>query len=167
MVERGDIDMEITFRKAEVSDTKMLRNLAFSSEQFWGYDGRFMEIFDKTFNITPDFIKNHPVYVGFVPDSSEPVCFWGMIPDGDCGELEYFYTQSSRLKKGYGRLMWNHLTDWCRRNRIRTLTMVTSPQAVGFYEKMGAYREGTRNSSIDGRKIPFLVFHPDAPDDRR
>lgn len=159
--------MELTFRKAETSDTELLRNLAFSSEQFWGYDEKFMETFDRTFNITPDFIKRHPVYVGIAAEFSEPVCFWGVIPDGDSGELEYFYTRSSRLKKGYGRLMWNHLTDWCLRNRIRTLTMVTSPQAVGFYEKMGAVRAGTRESSIDGRNIPFLVFHPDIPDDRR
>lgn len=164
--------MELTFRHAEVSDTELLRKLAFSSEQFWGYDEKFMETFHKVFNITSDFIINHPVYVGYSTKSSrsdftEPVCFWGVIPDKNSAELEYFYTQISSLKKGCGRLMWKHMTDWCRGHHIHTLTMVTSPQAVGFYEKMGASLSGTRKSSVDGRDIPFLTFRLDAPDGRR
>lgn len=152
------IFMKPFFRKAGPSDTEVLRRLAYSSEGYWGYDTRFMDTFNAVFNITSDFICRYPVYIGLGPCGA--VCFWGIIPDGDCAELEYFYIDRSCLKNGYGRAMWGHLTGWCRQHHIHTLSFVTSPMAVGFYTKMGAAQSGTRKSSIDRRDIPFLTFHP-------
>ena len=35
---------------------------------------------------------------------------------------------------------------------------VTSPQAVGFYRKMGAVRDGETRSPVDGRPVPHFVY---------
>ena len=53
--------------------------------------------------------------------------------------------------------MWRHLTDWCRENDMSEISFVTSFQAVGFYEKMGACVNGETLSIIDGRVIPKLL----------
>ena len=145
------------FFKAEVSDVEKLRILARDSEAHWGYDEEFMRIFDETYNITEDFIRNSPVYLLREDDSI--VAFWGMVYEDYGWELEYFYVSESSLMKGYGKTMWNHLVSWSREQNITEFEFVTSPQAIGFYEKMGVIHDCNVKSTIDGREIPHLRFY--------
>lgn len=140
------------WRRASAGDTGCLRRIARESETHWGFDEAFMDTFDRKFNITQEFIEGHPVFV-FQKDG-EPAAFWGVIPEGDRCVLEYFYIAEAYLDKGYGRRMWEHLTFWCRNHGICRIHFVTSWEAAGFYEKMGAQRDGEAVSVIDGRKIP-------------
>lgn len=84
--------------------------------------------------------------------------FWGLKPTGGRWELEYFYVAVQALGNGYGKCMWNHMTSWCQNHQTGPIQFVTSPQAAGFYEKMGAVQDGTVPSSIDGRMIPHFVY---------
>lgn len=145
--------------RAGKEHTEQLKRLACDSEAHWGYDHKFMEIFGLKYNITEDFINANPVYVA--ADSQGMLGFWGIRPRGNQWELEYFYIDSSRLNSGYGRFLWEHMTAWCRENYIKELEFVTSPQATGFYEKMGAVSAGVRPSVIDGRPVPVLRYTVD------
>lgn len=144
------------FEGVKKQDVETLRRMARLSEAHWGYDETFMEKFDRMFNITEDFIAQHPVFAA--REQGEVVAFWGLIQDSDRCELEYFYIAEKVLNQGYGRLMWEHLLSWCRSNGIGGLAFVTSWEAVGFYEKMGAVQDGITQSSIDGRDIPHFVY---------
>ena len=143
------------FRTAGIDDVAQLRQLAHEAEQHWGFDDGFMEKFDRDFNITADFVREHPVRV--LADG-EPVAFWGMLPCDGAWELEYFYVAERAIGKGYGRRLWQDLTGWCAANGVVSFGFVTSWQAVPFYEKMGASIVGECRSSIDGRPIPRLKF---------
>lgn len=147
--------LSLTYHPATSADTPSLRRLARGSEAVWGYDEVFMERFYREFNITERFIEENPVYVAC--SGKELVAFWGMRQDGGKWELEYFYIEAGRLGCGYGRQMWGHLTGWCKDRGIGCFHFVTSPQAIGFYEKMGAVRDGERESVIDGRAIPHFT----------
>ena len=141
--------------KAIPEDVNYLRSLAHKSEAYWGYDKKFMDVFDNKFNITTKFILNNPVYV--IWENLIPVAFWGLRRDVEMWELEYFYVSQQNLRKGYGKQMWHHMTNWCKEREITKLHFVTSYQAVGFYEKMGAIQDGTSKSMIDGRTIPHFI----------
>ena len=143
------------FVKARTEDTALLRALAHDSEAHWGKDESFMDTFDRVFNITEAFIAENPVYIAL--DEGVPVAFWGLRQR----ELEYFYVAAERLGQGVGKMMWAHLTEWCKAHNTYTFEFVTSPEAVGFYEKMGAVRDGTRASLIDGRAVPRFRFSTD------
>lgn len=145
------------FHKAEITEINRLRNIAYQSEAHWGYDDAFMGIFEERFNITGEFLQHNPVYAGTIGD--ETAGFWAMQDlDTGCPELEYFYIAPEYLNRGLGKLMWLDLTAWCKANGVTGFQFVTSPQAVGFYEKMGAAVAGERRSSIDGRMIPLLEY---------
>lgn len=45
-----------------------------------------------------------------------------------------------------------------RKKEICRIHFVTSPQAVGFYRKMGAVRDGETRSPVDGRPVPHFVY---------
>lgn len=149
----------MTFETAGICDLTELRNNARESEAHWGYDKAFMDIFDRDFNISKQFLSQYPVYISRI--DGRIAAFWGVIPDGNQCELEYFYISRESLNKGYGKQMWNHLTDWCRKQGIEKITFVTSWQAIGFYEKMGARQDGLSKSVIDGRDIPHFVYMTD------
>ena len=145
----------VTFTRSTPAHAAQLRLLAHASEAHWGYGNQFMERFDLTFNITPAFISEHPVYAAW--DGDAPLAFWGLRRDERDWELEYFYVSAQALGGGYGRQMWHHMTGWCRSHGVGTFHFVTSPQAVGFYEKMGAVQDRMTTSSLDGRPIPHFV----------
>lgn len=146
----------LRFARAEPEDTEALRRLARASEAHWGYDEAFMENFDAGFNVTEDFIRRNPVYAA--GDCGCPAAFWGIRQDRDAWELEYFYVAEERLGRGLGKQMWEHMTGWCGKQEICRIHFVTSPQAVGFYRKMGAVRDGETRSPVDGRPVPHFVY---------
>lgn len=147
------------FHKADSTDINRLRTIAYHSEAHWGYDETFMGIFEERFNITEEFLSHNPVYAAAKGD--ETVGFWGMHSGEEGDELEYFYIAPSYLNQGLGKIMWHHLIAWCADQGIDAFTFVTSPQAAGFYEKMGAVIVGERRSVIDGRQIPLLKYNVD------
>ncbi len=145
------------FHIAGANELPRLRSIAHHSEAHWGYSREFMEIFDRKFNIDTGFLRKNPVYSGKIQETT--VGFWGMQEVDSClPELEYFYISPEYLNQGLGKIMWEHMTAWCKGQGISAFTFVTSPQAVGFYEKMGAVVTGERFSSIDGRRIPLLEY---------
>ena len=144
------------FARAEPEDTEALRRLARASEAHWGYDKAFMEHFDAGFNVTEDFIRRNPVYAAGERDC--PAAFWGIRQDRDAWELEYFYVAEERLGRGLGKQMWEHMNGWCGKQEICRIHFVTSPQAVGFYRKMGAVQDGETRSPVDGRPVPHFVY---------
>lgn len=142
-------------RAAGIDDVAQLRRLAHGSEKHWGFSDAFMEKFDRDFNITADFVREHPVRV--LVDGA-PVAFWGMCHSDGAWELEYFYVSEQMIGKGYGRMLWQDLTGWCAANGVLSFRFVTSWQAAPFYEKMGAVVVGECRSVIDERPIPCLKF---------
>lgn len=148
--------LALGFARAEPEDAGLLRRLARASEAYWGYSEAFMENFDAGFNITEDFIRCNPVFAA--GDRSGTAGFWGIRQDGDEWELEYFYVAEEMLGRGVGRQMWKHMAGWCERQGIGRIHFVTSPQAVGFYRKMGAVQDGERQSLVDGRPVPHFVY---------
>jgi ribosomal protein S18 acetylase RimI-like enzyme len=56
-------------------------------------------------------------------------------------------------------MLWDHCIRYCEDNGIDRITLVTSPQAVGFYTKQGAVQVGEAESLVrKGRIIPKLVY---------
>ena len=146
----------LRFMRAETGETEELRRLARESEAHWGYDEAFMETFDARFNITDSFIRSNPVFAA--REGGCPAAFWGIRQDGYEWELEYFYVAEGKMGSGLGKRMWKHMTGWCARQGIGRIHFVTSPQAAGFYRKMGAVQDRETRSIVDGRLIPHLVY---------
>lgn len=147
-------------RRAEKRECEILTNLSAKSEAYWGYDSDFMENFKSTYKVTEEFIEDNPTFV--MEEGNNIIGFYSIIRDEKETSLEYFYIEPEKIGKGYGRLMWNHMTDFCKAKNIDEIFLVTSPQAKEFYIKMGAVLFGEVGSLvIKDRKIPKLVYKVD------
>jgi ribosomal protein S18 acetylase RimI-like enzyme len=115
-----------------------------------------MDNFRKTYKVTESFIEENPVYV--VEERESILGFYGIVSDKGETELEYFYIGPEYIGKGLGSFLWTHLVGYCRENGIAGISLVTSPQAVGFYKKLGAEQVGEVESLVrKGRMVPKLI----------
>ncbi len=147
----------VHIRPAETHEAGKLTSIAIKSEAYWGYDPEFMKNFEEIYKVTEDFIRENPTFV--MQEEDTVVGFYAVIAGEKQNELEYFYIEPQRIGKGYGKIMWNHLEEYCMKLGMRDIEMVTSPQARAFYERMGAVHVAEVESFLrKGRMIPRLRY---------
>lgn len=145
-------------RAAEGDESNELNRIAIESESYWGYDSEFMDKFKVIYQVTEDFIKKNPTFI--LCENNRIIGFYSLLINHEENEIEYFYIEPQCIGKGYGKKMWNHLVSYCKGIDIKDITLVTSPQAKEFYEKMGAIQIDEVESLLrKGRKIPKLKYY--------
>lgn len=157
MIERGDLEMTHSFIKAEANDHEALTDLMVDSEGYWGNSQAFLTAFRRLYAVTPSFIENHMTLV--LTKEGHRIGFYGLALREQGVELQYFFIAPEYIGRGYGKIMWHHLINQCEKKGIHTFEWVTSPEAKGFYQSLGAIQKGTRQSLIsEGRTIPVMVY---------
>lgn len=147
----------ITITKASPSDAQLLASLEIRSESYWGYSPEFMEKFKEIYLINETFIINNPTFI--LKDNDIIIGFYGLLQNDDENSLEYFFIEPSHIGKGYGRILWIHAIETCKKLGIKEFTIITSPDARGFYFKMGATIHTHVDSLISvGNKTPKLIY---------
>ncbi|HPZ12417.1 MAG TPA: GNAT family N-acetyltransferase [Bacillota bacterium] len=149
--------MELTIRRAKREEASGLSELAFQSEAVWGFDERYMASFRSRYRVTEEFIGSNPTYV--LDDGESIAGFYSLAVKGRTASLEYFYIKPGSMGRGYGRRLWNHMIKLCREMGLEKVELVTSPEAAGFYIKMGARSAGRVESKVKkGRMVPKLIY---------
>lgn len=142
-------------RMAKAGEAQVLSELAYASEAYWGYDQVFMSAFRDKYGVKEEHIQRGSVRV--LEDGNMMVGFFLIQVAGDFGDLDFFYIAPQFIGKGYGQVLWMDLMSFCKEREVHEIELVTSPQAVGFYEKMGAVVVGEVASQLRaGRLIPKL-----------
>ena len=146
-----------TIVSASPKDAVLLAGLEVRSESYWGYSSDFMEKFKRIYLITEEFIADHPTYI--LNDNETIVGFYGIMQSDSEASLEYLFIEPAFIGKGYGRILWNHALEECRKLGITAFTIITSPDARGFYFRLGATIFNEVDSLIaDGKKTPKLIY---------
>ena len=144
-------------RNAKVNECEILTDIAIKSESYWGYDFDYMETFKSLYKVTEDFINNNSTFV--IEEDENIVGFYGVLIEKDETSLEYLFIEPKCIGKGYGKLLWDHMVENCKKVGIDKIMLVTSPQAKEFYIKMGAVQTGEIESLVKKeRKIPQLIY---------
>lgn len=149
--------MELTIRRAKREEASGLSEIAFQSEAFWGFNENYMASFRSKFRVTEELIDNNPTYV--IGAGEAIAGFYSLAIKGGTATLEYFYIKPGSMGRGYGRALWNHMINMCKEKGLEKVELVTSPEAAGFYIKMGARSAGQVESIvIKGRRVPKLIY---------
>jgi len=144
-------------RRGNKCECETLNNIAVNSEAYWGYDSTFMENFKSLYKISEELISDNKTYV--IEENGNVIGFYIILIASNVAALEYFYIAPDYIGKGYGKLLWHHMVDICRKNCVNHIVLVTSPQAKEFYIRMGAAQIDEVDSLVmKGRKIPKLIY---------
>jgi ribosomal protein S18 acetylase RimI-like enzyme len=147
----------IAIRPARADEADLLTEVALRSKAHWGYDQEFLDACRAELTFRPEDVLTRRIVVA--QSSSGIVGFYsvdGVPPSGELGNL---WLIPERIGTGLGRRLWQHAVASAREAGYTSLLIEADPNAVGFYEAMGAEQVGEAPSgSVPGRTLPLLVF---------
>jgi GNAT superfamily N-acetyltransferase len=156
---------DMSIRKARPDEHGILTKISFASKQHWEYPDEYFVQWNDELTITEKYINDNDVFVyckgGF------PCAYYSLInikQDFKAGEvlitsgywLEHMFVSPVYINKGIGTILYNHLLDHCKQNKISAFKIFADPNAKEFYVKMGAVYEKEYPSSIFGRTVSLL-----------
>ncbi len=135
-------------RLATPADHERLRELTFESKAHWGYDHELVRRWAETLDFAQEI---------WVAELRGKIVAWAGLspPDGGVCELDDLWVEPTAIRTGIGTALFRHAVEWARAAGARALRWEAEPNAVGFYERMGAETVGTATSEW-GRTLPVM-----------
>lgn len=154
MSERNLIGQKERIRRARPDEAELLSGLARRSKAHWGYDDEFLRRAAVELTITPSAITEHEVWV--LEHQGRIVGFHRVIP-GEPAVLEDMWLEPEAIGAGLGRRLWEHAVGVARAGGASAMELDAEPNAMGFYQRMGAVYVGVAASSVlPGRELPRM-----------
>jgi N-acetylglutamate synthase-like GNAT family acetyltransferase len=135
-------------RPATQADHERLRELTLESKAHWGYDLERV----RSWAATLDFAREI-----WVAEMGGEIVAWAALRPADDGvcELDDLWVEPAAIRSGIGTRLFRHAADQARAAGACALRWEAEPNAVGFYERMGAETVGTTTSEW-GRTLPVM-----------
>lgn len=133
-----------------------LSALCLRSKAHWGYDAEFVEACRPYLRIEPHCVEAHHAFVALDhEDRIVGVC--QIDPDNASGNLDLLFIEPGQIGTGVGRVLFQEAAQRLREAGETVMTILSDPDARGFYEAMGAVFVADRPSDVfDGRTLPWL-----------
>ena len=154
---------EVEVRRASPEDADALTHIAFVAKRYWGYPERWIEHWDESLTITPEFIGNNEVYAAL--SGGEPFGFYALTGTGRRLELEHLWVSPAWIGSGAGRLLFEHAMEKAMSRGASVLRIEADPNAEGFYLRMGAKRIGENVYEIEGLRRVLPLMEVELPTD--
>jgi N-acetylglutamate synthase-like GNAT family acetyltransferase len=130
----------LRLRRASVADLPAINRLMQASR---AYDGEYRRILEG-YRIAQDQIdRDHAV----VAERDEQILgFYSLVTSGT-PELDLMFVADAAQGMNLGAMLFDDMRRAAARYGIESVTIVSHPPSVGFYERMGAVRVGTKAPS--------------------
>ncbi|MFW5761332.1 MAG: GNAT family N-acetyltransferase [Cyclobacteriaceae bacterium] len=127
----------INIRAAVPDEAADLTQLTLRSKAMWGYDDAFMIKYMKTLKIEPGEITANETMV--LTRANNVIGFYMLSSLTTINaELDYIYVEPDFTRVGFGGMLFEHARDTAKLQGYSSLFLQSDPNAVGFFEKMGA-----------------------------
>jgi ribosomal protein S18 acetylase RimI-like enzyme len=151
---------DITVRTVDSNDDallQLLRDLALRSKASWGYDDEFMRGFAEV--SLPTRLHDDGRSCLVAEEGQIVVGFAILDAMSDHLWLEDMWVDPGRMGRGVGRALWLSALARLNESPFPEIRFEADPNAVGFYERMGACVTDERASTvIPGRMLPLMTY---------
>jgi ribosomal protein S18 acetylase RimI-like enzyme len=141
---------------ASAAQSFILTDIALAAKAYWGYDADFIEACRAELTVTPEQIT-HKENLCLVKSIDGELCGFVLvkpITDTVAG-LESLFIRPDHIGYGHGTELLTIAKRLAKERGYKKLVIESDPNAVGFYEKMGAVKTGEIPSgSIASRSLP-------------
>lgn len=146
--------MRLTPADATAADVAELTEVAYAAKRLWGYPEEWISLWSDELTIRPAYLCRHRVRV--VRDDS--ILGWCALQPGDrTASIEACWVRPGYARRGIGRLLVEDALRIAGELGRTAVRVVSDPNAVGFYEKLGFSRIGDEPSVPQGRRLPVLA----------
>jgi len=144
----------IRIRRARAEDAPALTGLAIRSKRHWGYADSLIALWRDDLSFTAEAIARKTVLVA--EHGGRVLGIVAVNVAGTMAELEDLWIDPDFMGRGLGRRLFYEGLDLAKAAQVKTLSVVSDPNAEGFYLRMGARRVDMVPSRPDGRGLPRL-----------
>ncbi len=139
-------------RSPKPADLQGLTDLCMRSKAHWGFDANFMSKCLPIFTYTSDDLA-----IGHWAVEQNLLGMVHIVITGQSASLDKLFIDPAAIGKGLGHQLFHWAETHARGNGASVITIVADPNAVGFYERVGAELIGQHPSdAIPGRMLPVL-----------
>jgi GNAT superfamily N-acetyltransferase len=160
------IPPDITIRLARRGEAPSLTELCTRSKAYWGYDAAFMAAAARTIEIRERDIRAKRVLMAVSDFNSArdsvqvPLLGVAAVAPMDSRglfDLSHLFVAPEAFSQGIGRALFDAAVQLAMAQGARRLSILSDPNAAGFYEKLGAERRGEAPSdAVPGRMLPLF-----------
>ena len=148
--------MDIEIRRALPEEAEALTQIAIAAKGHWGYPEHWMQIWTPELTFDPEYFVKNESWTASV--ENQPIGFYTLLEKDDNAWLENLWVLPAQMGNGIGRALFQHALRLSKERGYHVLRLESDPNAVGFYEKMGAYKIDQRDSDMEGspRILPIM-----------
>lgn len=126
----------VVIRSGKPNEGARLKEIAIAAKGFWGYEPDRVRQWADAGDFSPQRLGR---LIVFVAESEGRAIGWSsLIRRGDVGWLEDLWIEPEWIGKGIGAVLFRHTAAHARELGATRLEWEAEPNAIGFYEKMGA-----------------------------
>ena len=144
----------VSIRIASPQEGERLRQIAISSKSYWGYDLDRVRQWAAVGDWSPQGLRAKEVYVAQVDERL--VAWAALIPKGELAWLDDLWVEPEWHGQDIGSRLFSHALERARQLGAKRLECEAEPNAIGFYEKMGAHYLRDGEQTVFGRAIPVM-----------
>jgi GNAT superfamily N-acetyltransferase len=149
--------MLITLSFPSAGDLPDLSALCLRSKAHWGYDAVFMAACREELTLTETDLVTSALTAAYRDGSLAGVAQVKTEENG--AEIWKLFVDPPHMGTGVGRQLFAWCVAEARKLDAAELRIEADPEAVPFYQRMGAKIAGSAPSgSIPGRRLPFLRY---------
>lgn len=143
--------MEIV--RADPADADRLHAIAVAGKAHWGFDAEWMAEWAQRVRITPEYLAGS---LAFVAVEGGAIAGWyALLSRPPAVLLDHLWLLPEQIGRGLGRRLFEHALGQARALGAARLELEAEPNAVDFYQHMGAVITGSLMSEM-GRAIPIM-----------
>jgi GNAT superfamily N-acetyltransferase len=128
---------QVSLRRATAGDLPALNALMQASS---AYHGDYAPMLDG-YTVTADQAARDLIVLA--ERDGEVLGFYSLVTEGE-PELDLMFVSDAAQGLGLGATLFRHMAGEARAQGIDAVKIVSNPPALGFYERMGAVRIGTK-----------------------
>jgi GNAT superfamily N-acetyltransferase len=145
---------EVRVRRVEPGEGERLREIATAAKSHWGYDLDRVKEWAEDGDFSDAGLRGKNVYVAVVDGA--PVGWASALARAEVWWLDDLWVAPAWMGKGVGSPLFARAAGEGRAAGARRMEWEAEPNAVGFYERMGARRVRAGEPSVWGRVNPVL-----------
>lgn len=143
----------IVIARADPNDAERLHAIAVAAKAHWGFDAAWMAEWARRVQITPEYLAGSLAFVAI--EAGVIVGWYALLPRPPAALLDHLWLLPEQIGRGLGRQLFEHALGQARALGAERLELEAEPNAVGFYQHMGAVVIGSLVSEM-GRAIPIM-----------
>ena len=148
--------MDIRIRRVIPGEARAMSEIALAAKSHWGYPERWIRLWVPELTFSPSYFEDNESWAAVIAD--QVAGFYTLQEKDSNAWLENLWIKPEFMGRGLGKALFAHAVELSRQRGYRQLRWESDPNALGFYERMGARKTGERHSEVDGqpRILPIM-----------